>query len=93
MDFSTFFILLVYVQFNLGGLIICLLLYYKSVVLRKRYFLKAKEYKGEIEILKAKIEVLEKKIDLDSIDKFEINELSSQVLELHKLLIKNIHLK
>lgn len=73
-------------------LIICLLLYYKSISLKKKYFSEANKFKSEIEILKVKILVLEKKFDLDSVYKLEINELSSQVLELHKYLIDK-HLK
>lgn len=73
-------------------LIICLLLYYKSISLKKKYFLEANKFKNEIEILKVKNLILEKKFDLDSVYKLEINELSSQVLELHKYLIDK-HLK
>ncbi len=68
-------------------LIICLLLYYKSIMLKKKYFQKATEFKSQIEMLKLKIIILEKKFDLNPISTLEVEELSNQVLELHEFFV------
>lgn len=73
-------------------IIICLLLYYKSIIQRKRYIQKANYFRKEIEILKSKILFLESKSDSNSVNSININDLSSQLIGLHKALLEK-HLK
>lgn len=56
-------------------------------MLKKKYFQIAIEFKSQIDMLKLKIVVLEKKIDLNPINKLEVEELSNQVLELHEFFV------
>lgn len=69
-------------------LFILLSLYLKSFSIKKRYFRKSILYRKKIQKIKSKINVLDSRLEINSFEKKEVDDLSKQVLDLHKLIFK-----
>ena len=76
----------------LGLIFLLAFLIYKSVKLKKQFIKKSKLVQEEIEELKIKNILIEEKNDVNRIASNDVNEITKQVANLHKLVIKK-HLK
>lgn len=77
---------------NIGSFLLVvtlLFLYFKSLKIKKKYFKKSILFKNKIQKIKSKKKKLDTKFEIDLFEKKKVDDLTKQVLDLHKLILEN----